>query len=92
MIRLYDFRCKECGHVFERIVRDDEMPACPKCYMQTEKLFPLVNFNIGVPHDGYWDDNLQAGITSNRQKRELMRKRGVTEKGGTPKPDGEAWV
>jgi putative FmdB family regulatory protein len=92
MIRLYDFKCIACGHVFERIVRDGERPKCVKCEGQTKKLFPIVNFNIGVPHGGYWDDNLQAGVTSNRQKRELMRKRGVTEKGGTPKPDGEAWV
>jgi putative FmdB family regulatory protein len=30
---LYDFKCRECGHEFEALVRpvDTDSPACPSC-------------------------------------------------------------
>jgi len=92
MLKLYDFKCTDCGHVFERIIRDDESPACPRCYMPTFKLFPVVNINMGVGAYGYFDETLGVGITTNKQRKDEMRKQGVTPKGDTPKPDGEAWV
>lgn len=31
-MRLHDFECRECGHVFEELVSsDDETVECPKC-------------------------------------------------------------
>lgn len=92
MFRLYDFKCTECGFTFERIVRDGEMPACPECHMPTYKMFPVININMGVGAYGYYDENLDKPITTNRQRKEEMRKQGVTPKGETPKPTGEAWV
>jgi hypothetical protein len=41
---------------------------------------------------GYYDDTLETYVHSNRHRKEVMRQRGVTELGETPKPDGEAWV
>jgi hypothetical protein len=35
--------------------------------------------NMGVGAYGYYDDNLQAYVSTNRQKKELMRKQGVSE-------------
>jgi putative FmdB family regulatory protein len=28
---LYEYRCRPCGHVFERLVRSGDTPACPSC-------------------------------------------------------------
>lgn len=28
---IYDYRCGECGEVFEALVRSRERPACPSC-------------------------------------------------------------
>ena len=41
---------------------------------------------------GYYDDNLETYIHTNKQRREVMRQRGVSDHGATPKPDGDAWV
>ena len=92
MYKLFDWECTNCGQVFERMVKDGEKPACPKCYMSTKKLMSASNFNMGVGPYGYYDDQLGEYVSTNRQKRELMRKQGVTPKGETPKPNGDAWV
>ena len=94
MWRLFDFKCcnNHCGHEFEQMVNGDYCPACPECYMKTKKLPCAPNINIGVPHHGYFDENLGTHVNSNKHRRELMRKQGVTPKGETPKPNGQAWV
>jgi putative FmdB family regulatory protein len=28
---IYEFLCPECGHHFEKLVKLDEVPACPSC-------------------------------------------------------------
>ncbi len=28
---IFDYKCLECAHLFEKIVRNDETPACPSC-------------------------------------------------------------
>jgi len=89
---MYDFKCTKCGYTFERIVRRGEMPACPKCYMPTEQMPSVVNINMGVGAYGYYDETLDKYVSTNKDKREEMRKQGVTQKGETPKPTGEAWV
>lgn len=92
MLRMYDFKCKKCGDVMERIVVMGDCPKSLCCGAPTEKMPPVVRVNMGVGPYGYYDENLDAHIGTNRQRRELMRQQGVTEKGGTPKPDGDAWV
>lgn len=93
MYKLFDFQCTECGYVFEKIIKEGEKPACPKCHMPTKKLMSASNFNMGAAGAyGYYDENLGKYISTNRQRKEEMRKQGVTEKGDTPKPSGQAWV
>jgi len=92
MWRLYDFQCTNCNYKFERIVRDGEKPACPLCHQESRRIPNGFNINMGVGAYGYYDDQLEMGISTNRQKREVMRQKGVTPKGATPKPDGDAWV
>jgi putative FmdB family regulatory protein len=31
MEMLRDFKCEDCGHRFEELVRGKEVPLCPKC-------------------------------------------------------------
>ena len=90
---IYDMECNHCNEVFEDIIAHVyEVVPCPKCKRVLERVMSPVNFNMGVGPYGYYDDNLQMHISTNKQKREEMRKQGVTPKGDTPKPDGPAWV
>lgn len=54
---LYDFRCPECDHKFELIVKRDEVPECPECgHKTTEKLISAGSFVLqggGWYKDGY---------------------------------------
>jgi putative FmdB family regulatory protein len=39
---IFDFKCVQCGHRFEELVRGDQTPACPKCAaVNAEREFPL---------------------------------------------------
>ena len=92
MVRMFYFKCLKCVHEFEAIVRDDEIPRCPECGYSTKKLPSKINVNMGVGAYGYYDENLETYIHTNKHRREVCREQGVTPKGDTPKPDGEAWV
>ena len=38
-MRLFDYQCKECGHVFEKIMRaGSDEPKCPECNADTKRL------------------------------------------------------
>jgi putative FmdB family regulatory protein len=45
---LYEYRCKQCGHRFERIqsFSADDVKECPKCHGEVERLIsaPAVQF------------------------------------------------
>lgn len=91
MLRLYDFQCPSCGETIERLVQPDEKVRCLKCQIHMDRLIPAPKINMGVGPYGYYDENLGAYVGTNRERRELMRKQGVTQKGDTPKT-GDAWV
>lgn len=44
-MKVFDFKCGECSHVYEAFVRGDEIPACKSCGI-TEKQEKL----LGVGH------------------------------------------
>ena len=91
-IPVYIYECTKCGTVGEFITKMDEMQKCPHCGAEMIRPPQAPNINIGVPHGGYYDEDLETYITSNKHKREVMRQKGVTPHGDTPKPDGDAWV
>ena len=93
MIRLFDFECVECQTKFEAIWRDGAVINCPVCNSERcDKLPAIFNIAMGAAGaHGYYDETLDKYISTNRQRKEEMRKQGVTEKGDTPKPTGEAW-
>lgn len=93
MLRMYDFKCKACGQVQERIVSGDEVIHSLCCHAKCDRLMPAPRCNMGAAGAyGYYDENLETYISTNRQRREVMREKGVCEKGATPKPTGGAWV
>jgi putative FmdB family regulatory protein len=95
MLRMFDFRCSKCDMVTERIVSLDlgEQPNCPQCGTTLDRLPVRFRVNMGpVGAYGYYDETLESYVSTNKQRKELMRRRDVTEKGATPKPFGDAWV
>lgn len=80
---LYDFECGGCGYEFETITKIDERVHCPHCHKEMTRLMPSTHgIAMGVGAYGYYDDNLGCGISTNKQKKEVMRQQGVTEKIG----------
>ena len=92
MKRLYDFECSKCGKMQEMIVEHDQVLAFCGCHGIMNRMPPLFKINRGpVPSVGYYDDNLECGIRTNNHRKEVMRQKGVSERGATPK-NGGAWV
>ena len=76
---IYDFECPKCGKKQEGIAKVDETLHCV-CGGTLKRLMPSSHgINMGVGAYGYYDDNLQAYVSTNRQRRELMRRQGVSE-------------
>lgn len=51
---LYDYKCQQCDHVFEALVKradSDEKVECPKCKCdKTERQIARPSFNLGNPY------------------------------------------
>jgi len=44
---LYEFCCRRCGHIFEKVTPiDSPPPSCPKCNGETYRLISAVLFKI----------------------------------------------
>lgn len=79
----YDYECKQCGCIGEYRTHIDEYEKCPKCKIEMKRVIQPVNFNMGAAGAyGYYDENLGTYINTNKQRREEMKKQGVTEKIG----------
>jgi putative FmdB family regulatory protein len=90
---IYDMECDHCDEVFEDIIAHIyEVVPCPNCKRVLERMMSPVNFNMGVGAYGYYDETLEKYIPTNKARREEMKKQGVTPRGETPKPYGDAWV
>lgn len=93
MMRLFDFECGSCGRKTEQLVRTwdggrrCETVSCPACSKKMKRLPPVFRINMGpVPLVGYYDDNLGTYIRTNKHRKQVMREKGVSERGATPKP------
>jgi len=78
---LYDYECPKCKTKGEFLVHVDEIKRCPKCGGGMTRLFHA-NYGINMGASGaygYYDENLQCFINSNHQRREEMKKQGVSE-------------
>ena len=77
---LYDYLCK-CGYKGERIAHIDQKLKCPTCGKTLKRQMPFTHgVNMGASGAyGYYDENLQCYISTNRQRREEMKRQGVGE-------------
>ena len=91
---LYDYKCDKCKTEGEFITHMNENEPCPKCRTEMKRvLHSRFGINMGAAGaHGYFDRNLDCYISTNKQRKEEMRKQGVTEYGGSMKPQGDAWV
>lgn len=80
---LYDYKCK-CGYDGEHISSIDNDPPCPECGKKLTRQMPGTHgISMGAAGAyGYYDDNLQCYISTNAQRREEMRRQGVSESFG----------
>ena len=81
---LYEYACQDCHKHTDAFRRVDERNVCPPCQHcggATRKIISLSK-PIGDMAP-YYDDNLQAYVTSRQHRRELMKQQGVSEKFGT---------
>ena len=60
----------------------DQNQICPNCKTEmTRQLHSRYGINMGAAGAyGYYDDNLQTYINTNRQRRDEMKKQGVMER------------
>ena len=81
---LYDWNCEECGVVENVIAKMDEKTIVhDKCgNNMTRFISGNKGINMGVGAYGYYDDNLQAFCGTNREKKRIMKEKGVSEKYG----------
>lgn len=75
----YDYVCQNCGILEDEIqsIHDDAYAVCPKCGGKEIKRLicpPMVE----VPVD-YYDEHLEAHITSWAQRRDLMKAKGFKD-------------
>lgn len=89
---LYDYKCK-CGYFGEHKTGMNEYKKCPDCKTKMKRVpHSQYGINMGpVGAYGGYDDDLETHISTEKQRQEVMRQRGVTEHGATPKK-GQAWV
>jgi len=79
---LYVMKCEQCGHTGEYINHIDEYENCPDCKVPMKRILQPFGICMGCGAYGYYDDNLQTYINTNKQRKEEMRKQNVTEKIG----------
>ena len=64
---LFDFRCRSCGKVFERLVRTGDTPVCPDCgAVDLEKQLPTFALST--------DDIRSANALKSRRQQVAKRK------------------
>lgn len=53
---IFEYRCKDCGHKFEKLVRGKEKVSCPECGRgRLDKLFSVFGMKSGdkfIPSEG----------------------------------------
>ena len=90
---IYLFECPQCGFIGEFVLPMsccDSKQFCPDCQHSMKRIFTPPHINVGTGQWDYHDENLGYISTPSHKKR-LMREQGVTQKGDTPKPNGDSW-
>jgi putative FmdB family regulatory protein len=80
-VPLYDYDCPNCGYEeLDFVCHVDDKVLCDKCGRKMNRRFPFTHgINMGVGAYGYYDENLETYVATNKQRREEMKKQGVIE-------------
>ncbi|MBT7628786.1 MAG: zinc ribbon domain-containing protein [Desulfobacula sp.] len=79
---IFDYKC-ECGKEIEVITRHDENAKCPECGKEMKRLLTgKIGISMGVGPYGYYDDTLGAYVSTNAERKRLMKEQGVSESYG----------
>ena len=89
----YAYRCKSCGHHFERHQTFDErtLKVCPRCHKWTlQRVIPLVR--IAFKGSGFYSTDNTAGASRKPKKKRSHEKKTHPEDAATtsPKPTDTA--
>lgn len=66
---IYEYRCQQCGHRFERLVRRGEPVACPACGQPEPK---RLMGTFGVKDTGKYLDRKKMHRIADQQKRQMF--------------------
>ena len=74
----YDYECKICGIIPDVVqsIHDEALTKCPKCSGDVRRLIVAPRLSVEV---NYYDENLEAHITSWGQRKQLMREKGLRD-------------
>jgi len=79
---VYDYKCK-CGTTTEEFCKWDKKISCPSCKKPMDRVISgRVGISMGVGPYGYYDENLQAYVGTNADKKRIMAEQGVAESYG----------
>jgi putative FmdB family regulatory protein len=68
-VPLYDFRCEDCGHQFEALVRGNTQPECPSCHSgRLERLLSLFSVNTPGTRRAHLEDGRRHARKEQREK------------------------
>jgi putative FmdB family regulatory protein len=71
---LYEFECRGCGHRFEVLVRDSNVPACPSCQDHNVERLPSM---FAVSSESTRRSNLE---TARRRNARIQRDKQIAER------------
>jgi hypothetical protein len=91
---LYDFRCRECGTLYENIVlpisRCDDGPEC--CGEQTQKVFLVAPMGFVDNMEEYRCPVTNEGVTTRKQRNEIMAREGLVDANDLLKSDEDRFA
>jgi putative FmdB family regulatory protein len=66
---IYEYRCRQCSHQFERLVRHGEQVTCPECSCpELQRLFGT----FGIKDPGRYLDRQKVTRLADRMKRQTL--------------------
>ena len=83
---IYEYKCRNCGHEFEELVRLGETPDCPSCKgSDLERLVSLPMVSTESTRQRSFDKARQAASVGHREEQHAQReyeRKEIKEHGG----------
>lgn len=76
---LYEYQCRDCKEVtdeYRSVEKRDDAPKC-ECGGTTDKI--ISGYKVHADLEPYYDENLEAHISSRQHREQVMRQQGVVE-------------